>query len=238
MTREAGMVLLLATACIAGCGDIVGVCTTQLESNLIVEVRDAVSGEPAARGATGLAEYTSTHEFTELFSFFDDVQLFGNWNREAAGLYVVHLQKPGFKTEHVSATVTEDRCHVRTARVPVRLARDSAAVAIPPLSVERGARVAGSPASVGIRVFGDTLVVSGRAFVRCGEVDIVSFRANTSWHIQLQPSQWNLECPGTASLQQFEARFRLLPGNNQVLITNAIGFPMTLFDGSVAPLSP
>jgi hypothetical protein len=228
--------LLFAACAVSGCGDLIGVCTAELRPNLIVEVRDAVTGEPAARGATGTAEHTGSRIYTDLLSA-DDLQLYGNWSEEREGRYSVFIRKPGYRHEDAQVTVDGDRCHVKTARIAIRLSRDSAAVEVPPLSFERGARVSGGPGSVGIRVFGDTLVVSGRAVALCGELGIASFRTGAAWHIQLQPTDWTFSCPNIPRLQQFEARFKLAPGPAPVLVTHAAGSPMTFFEGGVSPLN-
>jgi hypothetical protein len=233
--RIASCVLLFTGCALSGC-DVFGVvCTDELRPNLVVEVREAVSGEPAARGATGVAEHPGSGEITDLFALADSLRLHGDWLRERAGRYTVAVQKPGFRTEYASATVDEDRCHVRTRRVPVTLTRNSSAVAVGPLAFHRDARVAGFPASAGIRVFADTLVVSGRAAALCGDLGVVAFRSDGSWHIQFQPLQWVDSCPDVQNLQQFEARFTLVPGSNQLLITNGYGPPVELFSGVVSP---
>lgn len=135
----------------------------------------------------------------------------------------------------MDVTVDKDECHVRTQRVPITLTRDAAADSVAPLALERGARVAGYKASGGIHVLSDTLVISGRAAAGCGELDGVAFRSGDSWHIQFQPTQWTGSCPGVNRLQQFEARFKLIAGNNFVLVTHAAGAPVELFSGWVAP---
>ena len=227
--------LLLFSCCFAtGCIDLLSVdCTSELRASLLVEVRDALTGAPAAHGTTGTATHVETLTNTDLFSYLDSLRLNGNWSREQAGQYTVRIQKPGFQNEQISVDVTEDRCHVRTPRVPVTLTTNAAATMITPLAFERGARVGGSPASVGVRVFGDTLVVSGRAGTGCQEVDAIAFRAGLSWHIQLQPSRWVGPCIGPHGQQQFEVRYQLIPGRNDVLITNGLEPPLTLFSGRV-----
>lgn len=240
MNRLKACLLILCSCALTACDDLVGVaCTDELRPNLIVEVRDAQTGHAAARGAIGSAQHLDSDVTTELYSARNDsLQLTGDWSRERAGRYVVVVRKPGFRTETVQVTVDEDRCHVRTERVPVTLTPDASAAAVVPLAFTRGERVSGSSASAGITTFGDTLVVTGRAAALCSDLDIVAFRSGRSWHIQLQPMQWEGTCPGLAGMQQFEARFRLPEGNNTLLITHGYQRPPTLFSGMVYSPGP
>lgn len=231
--------LLLSLSCVlAACTDPFGTaCTDELRPNLVVVVREAESGKAAARGAIGTARHLNSAVSTELSTSFNDSLLSGDWIRERAGRYSVTVQKPGFRTEFALVEVEEDACHVRTQHVPVTLTRDPAALAVAPLRFERGLRVGGSSASAGITVSGDTLVIMGRAAALCGELDLVAYRSSQSWHIQFQPQQWDA-CSGELAFQQFEARFRLEPGNNHLLITDASHRPSILFTGTAQGTEP
>lgn len=236
MNRLKACLILLCSFALSACDSIIGVaCTRELKPNLLVEVREAESGMAAARGATGYARHLGSGVVAELHAVDDTLQLDGLWDRERAGRYEVVIRKPGYKTESVKAVVDEDRCHVKTKRVPVTLTRDESAAAVVPIAFEPGLRVTGTVASAGIMTFGDTLVVTGRAAALCGDLDVVAFRSREWWHIQFQPKEWDGTCPGVPGLQQFEARFQLEPGNTQLLITHGHGRLETLFEGSVSP---
>ena len=223
----------LIAGVLGGC-DVIGIaCTDELRPNVVVEVRDAATGDPAARGATGLAEHTGSGVVTELFGGFHDLILHGAWSAERAGRYRIVLRKPGYRADPVTVNVDEGACHVETRRVTVELHRDTAAIPVPPVDFERGQHVGGYPASVGVRVFGDTLVLAGRAAARCTHLELFAFRRDRSWHIQLQPAQWLSTCSTPGPYQQFQARFQLIPGAHQLLITDAGGPPTVLFSGSV-----
>lgn len=81
-----------------------------------------------------------------------------------AGTTVV--RKPGYKAVTVNTEVKEEACHVNTRTVRVELATDSLAIRQTPIFHANGARVGGSSASAGIRVFGDTLEIVGGRYSR------------------------------------------------------------------------
>src|SRR5690606_22659390 len=107
----AGFVLFCAVA-LGGCGEVFGIaCTGEQRPNLIVEVRESATGEPAAWGATGIALHEGGRR-TELGALFDSLRLQGSWEREQAGEYDITVRKPGYKLAHVRTEVDEDACHV------------------------------------------------------------------------------------------------------------------------------
>jgi hypothetical protein len=201
-----------------------------------VEVRDAL-GRPAALGATGIAEHLASGTVTEFFAgiVLDSLRLHARWDQERAGRYTVTVMKPGFETEQASATVLKGKCGVRTQHVPVTLRRDSLAVQVTPLSFTRGGRVSGYEANADVRVAGDTLVIVGQAGAPCDDLDAIAFRHGQFLHVQLQPTELYTTCSSLPPLQQFEARFRLVPGANELLITQGYGLFPRLFSGSVSP---
>jgi hypothetical protein len=218
----------------AGCGDLFGVaCTTELRPNLLVEVRDSVTGLPAAAGATGRAETGGTR--AELVAV-DSLRLFENFGRERAGRYVIVVRKPGYKTVTDTTNVTEDQCHVRTKTVPVTLARDPAAVAEPVISQSFGNHVQGSSGSAGIRVLGDTIEIVGSAATRCAQLSAIAYRSGEDWHIQLEPGPPLPTC-ANGNLQSFQVRYRLPAGRSEILVTSAWGQPVVLYQGSVSRTS-
>jgi hypothetical protein len=236
MTHWRFAALLVGCGLLGACSDAVTYdCTADLRYNMIIEVRDSVTGEPAALGATGSSWHQESGSAIEIYGRPDPLRLVAIWTREQPGSHWVSVVKPGYRPVEEVVTVTRDGCHVRTEHVSISLAPDPSAVPVTPLSLERGARVGGSPASAGIRVFGDTLLISGRAATGCREIDAVAFRSAQSWHVQLQPSQWTGPCSGPSDLQQFEVRYRLPAGRNDVLVTHGHGPPVRLFSGTVLP---
>jgi hypothetical protein len=230
--------LLVSSLLLSGCGDLLGIhaCPAIMSPNLVVEVRDAL-GHPAARGATGFAEHLASGTVTEFFAGIigDSLRLHASWDRERAGGYTVTVMKPGFRTEQASATVRTGKCGVRTAHVPVTLRRDSLAVQVTPLSFARGGRVPGYAANADVRVAGDTLIIAGQAGSPCDDLEAIAFRRGQFLHVQLQPTELFTPCPMLPPLQQFEARFLLVPGINEVLVTQGYGVFSRLFSGSVSP---
>jgi hypothetical protein len=193
--------------------------------NMGVEVRDSLTGLPAAFGATGSARVSNT--VTDLISE-DSLSMGGNWGREQAGRYVVVVRKPGYKTATVTENVEQDGCHVKTKILRIRLTANSAALAQTPVLQVFGTTASASRGSAGIQVRGDTLLIIGSTLSR-GPLAAVAFRMGENWHIQLQPPA-NTAGP---SMQSFELRYRLPPGRNELLITSALGDPVILYEGSV-----
>lgn len=222
-----------AAAVTAGC-DILGVaCTADLRPNLRVEVREQLGGRAAARGATGLAEHEDG-VVTELFGWADSLRLYSSWDRERAGGYRVIVRRPGYKDVVEGTTVDEDACHVKTATVRVELEVDTTAVAQTPISFLKGAQVPGVPVSTGLRVLGDTLAILGTVPALCSELRAVAVRFFDILHIQVEPTRWDVACPGPG-YQPFELRYKLSSGRNYILMTSAVGSPALLFQGYVSP---
>jgi hypothetical protein len=113
-------VLVLATTLVAGCNPFTGACTTDFRFGLNVEVRDAVTGAPAADGARLIArdgDYVETVEGPPVpgMTF---LQAAG----ERPGRYTVTIQKTGYQDwTRDNIWVRDDGCHVATARFEARL---------------------------------------------------------------------------------------------------------------------
>ena len=96
-------------------------CTEMLVAGLAVEVRDAVTGEPAAAGATAMIRDGSYEEMLLVGGVPfppppDAVIMSGAWERP--GTYDIKVEKPGYTTWSRSGVeVTHDDCHVLTVRV-------------------------------------------------------------------------------------------------------------------------
>lgn len=99
------------------------VCTTEARAGIQVEVRDALSGEPAAQGAVGIA-YDG--------AYADTLQLFPNVPPhlpltligavERPGVYTVVVRKSGYRDWiRAGVEVRHDGCHVITVKLEARL---------------------------------------------------------------------------------------------------------------------
>jgi hypothetical protein len=208
-------------------------CEDDLRSSITVEVRDAATGEPAARGATGLTVHEDGRD-TELAAF-DELHLSGNWNRELPGEHSVRVRKPGFVTQiFPRVEVDEDACHVETHVVRVQLEADTGAVAHHPVLFSQGPQVSNSGASAGILIYGDTLEIGGFVPTHCRTLRMVAFRVGIEAHVQIESSDTPTE--PCERLRQFKARYLLPPGRTSLLVTNGSGFPVMLFAGDVRPL--
>lgn len=93
------------------------VCTTEAVPALVVEVRDAVTGAPAAADAIGRAE---DGDFNAVLvgsdRGVDALNLYGAFER--AGTYRITVQKSGYAAwQKVGVDVSRDECHVRTVHL-------------------------------------------------------------------------------------------------------------------------
>lgn len=105
-----------------------GVCTTEARPAIIVEVRDALSGAPAAAGAQGYVEEGAFR--AELVGPLpaqpgeEGLRFFGP--EERAGTYRVTVEKPGYQQwRREDVRVSRDECHVRTVHLRADLQPDS-----------------------------------------------------------------------------------------------------------------
>lgn len=226
------LVVLGSAATFSGCGFAVA-CTDELRSSLVVNVRDRPSGMPAARGVTGISEHDSG-TLTEFTAFDDELSLQGNWDRELPGNHTIVVRKPGFLPDTVHAGVDSGRCHVELETVEARIAPDSRASPEYPVSFIEGPDSGGwRQAGAEVRVYGDTLKISGLAHTRCTELRLAAFRLGSGLHVQVEPSDIPLD--DCVYSRQYEARFTLPSEPTHLLVTNAFSFPVELFGGQVRP---
>ena len=227
----ATLLALGSAAALSGC-DLVGVCTDELRFSVVVEVRHAATGSPAALGVTGKSEHESG-VVTE-FTASGELKLHGNWNSELPGNHTITIRKPGYLTEVVHAEVDADRCHVETETVEAEVALDPRAVPEYPVSFVEGPDTGGwRRPSAEVQVHGDTLEIEGFAGTTgCAELRVVAFRSGNGLHVQFEPSDIPLD---DCVARRFEARFLLPSGPTDLLVTNALHFPAVLFDGQVRP---
>ena len=229
------VVRLLAGATIlalSACDSLVGVaCTTEMVYSAQVEVRDAATGAPAARGVTAVSTHQSGVE-TELTAQ-DELTLRGDWMGEYPGYHVIDVRKPGYRTEVIPVQVEADRCHVETATVEATLEPDPSATLMEPIGLEEGPRTDANLPRATVRVSGDTLEVEGFAPADCRELRSVAYVSEAGIHLQIEPSNVQLDsCEGP---RRFRVRHLLPAGETQMLVTSARGFPVRLAQGTVAP---
>ena len=227
--------LALGTAAALSNCDILLPCTDELRPSVVVEVRDPVTGMPAARGVTGRSEHESG-VLTE-FSATGDLRLDGDWNSELPGSHAILVRKPGFLTDSVHVDVGVDRCHVEPRTVQAHIVPDPRAVPEHPVSFIEGPDIDARqpyPASAEVRVYGDTLEIGGLAHTECTELRVVAFRSGTRLHVQIEPSGIPLD--SCTISRRFQAKFTLPSERTHLLVTNGFLFPAELFDGQVRPV--
>jgi hypothetical protein len=215
-----------------GCGDSLEViCTGELRTTLAVEVRNSVTGTPAARGVTGTSEHESG-VLTELTAS-DDLRLGGDWAGEFPGTHSIQLKKPGYETESMQVFVDSNGCHVEPLTVQATITPDSRAVLQDPVSFVEGPGIDAYPPNAGVQIYADTLEITGFVPTDCNELRVVAFRVGEGLHVQVEPSDALLgQC---VSPRMFNVRYTLPPERTYLLVTNGFSFPVTLFDGQVRP---
>lgn len=117
------LLLLASLAGLSACStDPIGViCTEEARPGIVVDVRDAGTGEPAAEGAVLTL---SDPPFVQVVdqTTVQGLVLFGAVERP--GTYDVMIEKAGFETwtrEDVEVSLTPDECHVETVHLEARL---------------------------------------------------------------------------------------------------------------------
>lgn len=94
-------------------------CTGSVDPSIVVEVRDSLTGAPAASGATLLVRSARGGEATPGTSWGD---LTLQWGEEQAGTFDVTVRKPGYVDWlRDDVQVPRGQCHVVTARLLARL---------------------------------------------------------------------------------------------------------------------
>ena len=226
---------LAVAAVLSGCEAIFSpdrACILKPRQSVVVEVRDHVSAAPAARGVTGEAVHESgiVHELAAS----GPLSLRGLWGDDPPrGGFTVHVRRPGFRTETETVDVRIGDCGIVTEVVRVQLVPNPHAIAVPPRSFIEGPKVDAGPSSAGVKWTGNTLEIKGSAPTGCNELAIVAYRTGGGLHVQLGPSDSPLDRCGGARV--FEARFAFRSEPIALLVTNATGFPATLFNGQVRP---
>lgn len=109
---------------LAGCrdGPLSGgrICSTEAKAGIQVDVRDAVTGNPAARGAVAIA---ADHSFVDTLRMWpgpDSLTVVGAFERP--GVYAVIITKEGYRDwVRLNVVVGKDECHVITVRITALL---------------------------------------------------------------------------------------------------------------------
>ena len=92
-------------------------CTTEARAAINVDVRDSLTGQPAAAGAIGVAAEGS---YADTLDAFSATSLGGAYER--AGTYAVTVRKPGYREwRRDGVVVTSDPCHIRPVQLQARL---------------------------------------------------------------------------------------------------------------------
>ena len=220
---------------IFGCSDLFGpddlICTTEMQDSLIVEVREAGTGAPAARGVTGASVHGSGT--TTDLAAVDELRVRGFWGRELPGRHTITLQRPGYQFGFARVDVPEGECHVMTQTVEVQISSDPLALLQHAVSFIEGPEIPAWPPDASVQIHGDTLQISGFAPTNCELLEVVAFRRGEGLHVQVEPSDTRLD--RCISPREFEVRYQLPSGQTSLLVTNGLGFPIVLFAGQVQP---
>jgi hypothetical protein len=112
------MTLLLPL--LAACYDGGPVCTAEARTSLVLEIRDAVTGQPRAGYATATVVDGDFSETMGPASDSNAVHLTGVWDR--AGAYDITVTAPGYLTwTDTNYLVQQGECHVVTLGVTILL---------------------------------------------------------------------------------------------------------------------
>jgi hypothetical protein len=114
-----GPVVLAATIMVSACdGDPVA-CNQQAVPAISVSVQDSASGTPAGRGARIIAKDGAFADTARATASYDGPYPLA---LERRGTYTVTVEQQGYRTWSQSGvSVSQDRCHVRTAALTAKL---------------------------------------------------------------------------------------------------------------------
>jgi hypothetical protein len=123
-TVVTGVLLVLLSGC-KDEGTSGRLCTTEARAGIQVNVRDALTGDPAAEGAIAYAQdgaYVDTLHALPTLPPQLPLTLVGVFERP--GVYTVVVQKAGYREwRRTNVVVTADECHVITVTLEARLER-------------------------------------------------------------------------------------------------------------------
>ncbi|HXG01274.1 MAG TPA: hypothetical protein VNL69_10810 [Bacteroidota bacterium] len=122
------VVACAALLIVAGCkddGTSGRICTTEARAGIQLDVRDALTGEPAAEGALAYAldgSYADTLDVLPTLPPQAPLTMAGVFERP--GVYTVVVRKTGYRDwMQVGVVVRHDGCHVITVMLDARLER-------------------------------------------------------------------------------------------------------------------
>lgn len=113
--------LVVAAAAITGCDlPFTRACTTDFRYGVVVEVRDSVTGAPAAAGARLVVRDGAYADTSDQLPFTEPLMLQAAGER--GGRYDLTVQKPDYRDwTRTGVRVWEDGCHVIPVRLEARL---------------------------------------------------------------------------------------------------------------------
>jgi hypothetical protein len=120
MTFPTSGALSLTSLILLGCSNPFEqtVCTLEFRHGIVVEIRDAVTGEPRAAQAQGTVRdgaYLESLQPTGIFPDYESSMLFRYGAGERAGTYTVEVRRSGYQTWTAGNVVVDrGRCHVNT----------------------------------------------------------------------------------------------------------------------------
>jgi hypothetical protein len=122
-SRVLGLIALLVVV-VAACDNFIGarVCDSSAIPAVTVEVRDSVSGQSAAAGAT-LLVVSGAYRDSVTYPDLADGRISISAAYERPGKYLVTVTKPGYAEWRTIAWAREGDCHVETVRFIARLQR-------------------------------------------------------------------------------------------------------------------
>lgn len=114
---------VLLPAALSGCEIFdPGVCTTDVQPAILVQVRDAATQAPAASGATGVLRDGSFSDIMQADPGENALELRGA--EERPGTYTVTVDKPGYQQwTQDGVRVRDGGCHVQTVTLQANLVR-------------------------------------------------------------------------------------------------------------------
>lgn len=119
--RSATLASIAMLTGVTGCGFLVD-CDTGIAPAVIVQIRDAVTGAPAAAGARGIVRDGTYSDSLYLYQFHEGVPSSLAGADERPGTYTVTLEKSGYETWTASGIrVADSNCHVQTVSLTAEL---------------------------------------------------------------------------------------------------------------------
>ncbi|MBX2992148.1 MAG: carboxypeptidase regulatory-like domain-containing protein [Bacteroidetes bacterium] len=98
------------------------ICTTEARAGIQIDIRDSLSGQPAAIGATVVVQHNTYIDTLRGILLADSLTVSGAYERP--GIYTIIITKSGYVDWiRPDVVVNKDECHVITVRLEARLER-------------------------------------------------------------------------------------------------------------------